>query len=77
MQLPRVMNAPAVHAGVFMLCWGLFKKQFVADNLAPIVDQAFAAGAQPSGPQTPLSTYRTSAPIPTSFAGSAGSSASS
>lgn len=56
-QRPRVMSAAAVQAGMFMLGWGLFKKLFVADNLAPLVDQAFAPGAHPSGPQILLSTY--------------------
>ncbi len=35
--------------GLHLIFWGLVKKVFVADNLAPYVDEIFAAGANPTG----------------------------
>jgi D-alanyl-lipoteichoic acid acyltransferase DltB (MBOAT superfamily) len=36
---------------------GLFKKVFIADNLAPIVNQTFAAGHAPSGVEVVVAVY--------------------
>ncbi len=35
--------------GVHLIFWGLFKKMFVADNLARVVDEVFTVGADPTG----------------------------
>jgi D-alanyl-lipoteichoic acid acyltransferase DltB (MBOAT superfamily) len=42
--------------GLQLIFWGLFKKVYVADNLAPVVDRVFAAPA-PSGFDVLVGTY--------------------
>ena len=44
-------------AGSFLIYWGLFKKIFIADNLADLVNVAYAANHQPTGPEVLLATY--------------------
>jgi D-alanyl-lipoteichoic acid acyltransferase DltB (MBOAT superfamily) len=39
---PRVITAEKVAAGLHLMFWGFFKKVFVADSLAPIVNSIFA-----------------------------------
>jgi len=46
---PRSPSAAQVAEGLWLILWGYFKKMFVADNLAPVVSQVFAAGGLPSG----------------------------
>jgi alginate O-acetyltransferase complex protein AlgI len=41
----RPLRAPTVQAGLYHVALGLFLKVVVADNLAPVVENAFAAGA--------------------------------
>ena len=40
---PRVVTREKVEDGVHLIIWGFFKKAFIADNLAPIVNACFAA----------------------------------
>jgi D-alanyl-lipoteichoic acid acyltransferase DltB (MBOAT superfamily) len=42
---------------MWLVFLGLFKKVFIADNLAPIVDRTFAAGAAPSGVEVVVAVY--------------------
>jgi len=39
---PRPFELERFYRGGFLILWGLFKKVVIADNLAPVVDQAFA-----------------------------------
>jgi D-alanyl-lipoteichoic acid acyltransferase DltB (MBOAT superfamily) len=41
-QKPRVLLVENVKTGTALFIWGMFKKVFIADNLAPIVDHAFS-----------------------------------
>jgi len=46
---PRTQSRDAFFSGCYLIFWGLFKKVFVADNCALIVDQAFRGDADPTG----------------------------
>lgn len=39
---PRTFNMDQFYEGTFLIFWGLFKKVFIADNLAVIVDNIFS-----------------------------------
>jgi alginate O-acetyltransferase complex protein AlgI len=56
-QKQRSVRAQDLREGMALACWGLFKKVFVADNLARIVDPVYAAGADPSGLDVLLAIY--------------------
>jgi alginate O-acetyltransferase complex protein AlgI len=53
---PRIITALQVQEGLHLIAWGFVKKVFMADNLAPIVDHAFASNS-PSGGVVVLGTY--------------------
>ncbi len=40
--MPRTITAEKFYQGTFLIFWGLFKKVFIADNLALIADNVFA-----------------------------------
>jgi alginate O-acetyltransferase complex protein AlgI len=46
---PRRPDAAQAAEGVRLILWGYFKKMFVADNLAHVVNQVYAADANPGG----------------------------
>jgi alginate O-acetyltransferase complex protein AlgI len=54
---PRQLTEAQFHHGIWLVFLGLFKKVFIADNLAPIVDHAFAAGFNPSGVEVAVAVY--------------------
>ena len=59
--LPQIINPRnpkynQVCEGLYLIYWGLFKKIFIADNLARIVDPIFAA-PNPSSEEILLATY--------------------
>lgn len=54
---PRRVTTEQVRDGLWLLGWGFFKKMFVADNLARIVDQVFAASGHPTGLEVVIGTY--------------------
>jgi len=54
--------------GLRLVCWGLFKKSYVADNLAPLVDTLFAT-PNPSGLETLLAAYAFAFQIYCDFSG--------
>jgi D-alanyl-lipoteichoic acid acyltransferase DltB (MBOAT superfamily) len=54
---PRTIRHEQVRDGLWLIAWGYFKKIFVADNLAGIVDAVFAGGAPPSGWEVLLGVY--------------------
>ena len=41
-QVPRTLEIGRVHEGTWLMIWGLFKKVVIADNMAPLVETAFA-----------------------------------
>ena len=51
----RTITAGMVREGIWLCVWGLFKKVVIADNLAPLVEMAFAS-PDPSGPLVLLGT---------------------
>lgn len=44
---PRALARAQVSEGGWLILWGLFKKMFVADNLARVAEGVFSGGAQP------------------------------
>ena len=46
---PRIITPDMLRTGLFLICLGLFKKLFIADNLGQIVDPIFLPGADLSG----------------------------
>ncbi|MEX8497099.1 MBOAT family protein [Leptothrix ochracea] len=53
---PRTIRADQVWEGLHLIAWGYFKKVFIADNLSPIVNAAFAS-PEPSTAMTVLGVY--------------------
>jgi alginate O-acetyltransferase complex protein AlgI len=53
---PRALTPAPAFEGLWLILWGAFKKMFVADNLAHVVDGVFAAGGEPSGLAVVLGT---------------------
>ncbi|MCW5800884.1 MAG: MBOAT family protein [Deltaproteobacteria bacterium] len=45
----RVLVWPQVHAGLWLIVWGFFKKLVIADNAAQIANAVFDPAANPSG----------------------------
>lgn len=65
---PRKINAPQVVEGLHLMAWGFFKKVFIADNLAPIVDAAFATSS-PTGGEVVLGVFAFAFQIYCDFSG--------
>ena len=53
----RTITREQVVEGLWLTGWGFFKKMFVADNLARVVDSVFTAGRYPSGFEVLLGVY--------------------
>ena len=53
---PRSPTGAQVAEGAWLMLWGYFKKMFVADNLAHVVNQVYAADAAPGGLAVVLAT---------------------
>ena len=68
-QNPRRVTWIQVREGAWLILWGFFKKLVVADNLAPIVNQVFAADAAPSGAAVLIATYAFAYQIYCDFSG--------
>lgn len=66
---PRRPGRDALVQGSWLLLWGFFKKRVVADNLAVIVQSAFAPGALPSGFDVLLAVYAFTIQIYCDFSG--------
>ncbi len=54
---PRTITREQMLEGAWLTGWGLFKKMFVADNLARVADAVFAQGGQPTGLEVLLGVY--------------------
>ena len=65
---PRVITEAKLRDGLHLIFWGFFKKVFIADNLAPIVSQAFSAPS-PAGFDTLLGIYAFAFQIYCDFSG--------
>jgi alginate O-acetyltransferase complex protein AlgI len=55
--------------GLWLVLWGLFKKIFIADNLAPLVGSAFASSSDLTGPEVLLTIYACSIQLYADFSG--------
>ena len=71
--LPRILNKRhfdrvQFFEGVHLIFWGLFKKVYVADNLAPLVDQVFR-NPSPSGFEVIFGAYAFAFQIYCDFSG--------
>ncbi len=53
----RTITRDQMVEGTWLAGWGLFKKMFVADNLARVVDAVFVAGGHPTGLEVLLGVY--------------------
>ena len=72
--LPQIASPPPItraglESGTWLVAWGLFKKIFIADALAKLVDPAYEIGASPGGPEIVLSTYAFAFQIYCDFSG--------
>jgi D-alanyl-lipoteichoic acid acyltransferase DltB (MBOAT superfamily) len=70
--LPQIENARRITAdkvaqGIHLIVWGYFKKVFIADRVAPIVDTIFSS--HPNGSQTVLGVYAFAVQIFCDFSG--------
>ena len=66
---PRKISRAQFQEGGYLIFWGLFQKIFVADNLAPIVDQLFTPGTAYHGPLVLLGAYAFAFQVYCDFAG--------
>lgn len=66
---PRVVKWEQICEGSYLILWGMFLKVFVADNLAIMVDDAFALNYEPSKEEVLLGTYAFAFQIFGDFAG--------
>jgi alginate O-acetyltransferase complex protein AlgI len=55
-ELPRRTTREQVSAGINLIVWGFWKKMFVADNLAPVVNDIFSR-ANPNGFDVLIGAY--------------------
>jgi alginate O-acetyltransferase complex protein AlgI len=65
---PRCIRRDQVYEGLHLIAWGFFKKVFIADNLGPIADAAFATN-DPLGGVTVLGIYAFTFQIYCDFSG--------
>lgn len=68
-QKTRSISKNNIQEGLWLFFWGLFKKIFMADNLAKLADQVFSPTAQISGLQALLATYAYTFQIYADFSG--------
>jgi D-alanyl-lipoteichoic acid acyltransferase DltB (MBOAT superfamily) len=65
----RTIRGEQVRQGLWLVLWGFFKKLVIADNLAPLVDAAFAAPTTPGGAECLLAVYAFAYQIYCDFSG--------
>jgi D-alanyl-lipoteichoic acid acyltransferase DltB (MBOAT superfamily) len=53
----RQFDWAVAQSATYLIGWGIFKKIFIADNLSSLVNSAYAAGSEPTGPQILFATY--------------------
>lgn len=54
---PRTIKFDSFYEGFWLICWGLYKKVFIADNLAKIVNPIFMKTGEFSGAEVLLASY--------------------
>lgn len=54
---PRTITSDNLRRGLFLICLGLFKKLFIADNLGTVVDPIFMPGSDISGAMVLIGGY--------------------
>ncbi len=69
LQTPRRVTSGALASGALLILIGLFRKLFIADGVAPQVDQAFAAPGTCSTPELAAGAYLFALQIYCDFAG--------
>ncbi|HJN76893.1 MAG TPA: MBOAT family protein, partial [Myxococcota bacterium] len=57
LEKPRTVTTAQTAEGGWLILWGYFKKLFVADNLAILVNEVYADGAEPSGAMVLIAFY--------------------
>lgn len=67
--LRRTITLEKFYGGIWLIFWGLFKKIFVADNLAKITVAVFAAPANFSGGELLVATYAFACQVYADFSG--------
>jgi alginate O-acetyltransferase complex protein AlgI len=68
-EMPRRITREHVRDGLWLMTWGFFQKIFIADNLAPMANQAFDPNAQTAGINLLLGVYAFAFQIYGDFAG--------
>ncbi len=68
-QRPRATTLQQVDTGLWLLLWGFFKKMVVADHLAPLVEQVYAAPLEHLGADLWLATIAFAIQIYCDFSG--------
>ena len=68
-QSPRRVTGEQMRDGAWLIAWGYFQKVFVADNLAPLVQNVFDSGAAPAGADVLVAVYAFAFQIYGDFAG--------
>ena len=68
-QRRRTLDWSMVQAGAYLVGWGLFKKIFIADNLADLVRPIYEGGGDLNGPAVVLATYAFAFQIYCDFSG--------
>jgi alginate O-acetyltransferase complex protein AlgI len=69
---PRILSYEKINNGITLIIWGFFKKMVIADNLAPVVNQAFGGTNQviiPSGMECLIGIYAFAFQIYCDFSG--------
>jgi D-alanyl-lipoteichoic acid acyltransferase DltB (MBOAT superfamily) len=66
---PRRITWEKVGRGAWLALWGLFKKVVIADNLWPLVDSVYGAGAHPTGAEVLVASYAFGIAIYCDFSG--------
>lgn len=66
---PRAIGSRHFEEGGWLVAWGLFKKVYIADNLAALVDPVFADGWQGSGGEVLVAVYAYAFQIYCDFSG--------
>ena len=69
LQRARKLDWEGAQAGAYLVGWGLFKKIFIADNLARFVNAVYEGGGDPTGPAVLFATYAFAFQIYCDFSG--------
>jgi alginate O-acetyltransferase complex protein AlgI len=65
----RIVTKDHLREGVWLITWGLFKKVYIADNVAPIANGVFASDWNGSGAEALVGTYAYAVQIYCDFSG--------